>query len=320
MKKLTSLIISFLIMISTFTLASIPQVQALSKSESSNKIKAGKYTFEYGKYISPNYDISIWINKNKTCRYENMVEKTDLNGIWEINETEEYGVLKKILVLRLENGIKKAFQLNLGNNFLGSPDIDWAIKSANPIKLNISKGKTYIKVKWNKANWSKYAKGYGTIGYEIQYSTNKSFKNKKIVRVYSKNTTSKIITNIKGNKKYYFRIRSFIYTKGNYEKSTVFSYNDYSAVKSIKTPSGCHTAKNLTKTQICRKLLNIYKTEETCFIDGKFKLYGVTYYSARLGRHVDGHISTDSWIAISSDGHEMLQGHYDFNKKIFYFY
>lgn len=46
-------------------------------------------------------------------------------------------------------------------------------------------------------------------GYEIQYSTDKNFKNAKSVKVGKNKTTSKSIDNLKSGKKYYVRVRSY---------------------------------------------------------------------------------------------------------------
>ena len=54
--------------------------------------------------------------------------------------------------------------------------------------------------------WGKNAKGNG---YQIQYSTDKNFKNAKTVTVTSAKTTSKKITGLKKNETYYVRIRPY---------------------------------------------------------------------------------------------------------------
>lgn len=46
-------------------------------------------------------------------------------------------------------------------------------------------------------------------GYEIQYSTDKNFKNAKTVKVGKNKTTSKTINKLKSGKKYYVRVRSY---------------------------------------------------------------------------------------------------------------
>ncbi len=77
-----------------------------------------------------------------------------------------------------------------------------------------------------KIGWKKVLKG---TGYQIQYSTKKSFiKNVVSFRVKDKYSNYKKIKNLKKGKKYYFRVRSYKYYKGNRY------YSSWSEVKSIK--------------------------------------------------------------------------------------
>lgn len=62
-------------------------------------------------------------------------------------------------------------------------------------------GKGKLKVSWKKDK--------NASGYEITYSTKKSFKNKKTVVVKSKKTTSKVIKKLKSKKTYYVKVRSY---------------------------------------------------------------------------------------------------------------
>ena len=62
-------------------------------------------------------------------------------------------------------------------------------------------GKNRIKVKWKVNSYCD--------GYILEYSTNKSFKNAKSIIIDDKHINSKIINNLKDNKKYYIRIRTY---------------------------------------------------------------------------------------------------------------
>jgi len=76
--------------------------------------------------------------------------------------------------------------------------------------------------------WKKQTKG-GIAGYEIQYSTNKSFKkNVKTATIKKAKTTSKKIKKLKSKKKYFVRIRTFKVSNG--EKV----YSRWSKTKSVK--------------------------------------------------------------------------------------
>ena len=82
-------------------------------------------------------------------------------------------------------------------------------------------GKGKLKVSWKKDK--------NASGYEITYSTKKSFKNKKTVVVKSKKTTSKVIKKLKSKKTYYVKVRS--YKKSGKTKV----YGSYSKVKSLRS-------------------------------------------------------------------------------------
>lgn len=68
-----------------------------------------------------------------------------------------------------------------------------------------------------------------TTGYQIQYATKSNFKGGKTVLVNKNKTTSKTISKLKANKKYYVRIRTYKTIKG------VKYYGNWSGRKSAKT-------------------------------------------------------------------------------------
>ncbi len=74
----------------------------------------------------------------------------------------------------------------------------------NKLKLrNISAKST--KKKQVTFKWAKNSKAHG---YTMQYSTNKQFKNCKTITITGKKNCSKVVTNLKSGKKYYYRICS----------------------------------------------------------------------------------------------------------------
>lgn len=90
-------------------------------------------------------------------------------------------------------------------------------KQTAKVKAN---GKKKIKVSWKK---DKKASGY-----EIVYSTKKSFKGKKTVVVKSNKTTSKVVKKLTSKKKYFVKVRSYKQT------GKTKTYGAYSAVKTVK--------------------------------------------------------------------------------------
>ena len=94
------------------------------------------------------------------------------------------------------------------------------------------KGATIKKVTANKkafkVNW--YKNTTQTSGYEIKYSTNSKFKSEnKTINIKSNKTTSKTVKNLKKNKKYYVKIRTYKTVKGKK------IYSSWSKVLKVKT-------------------------------------------------------------------------------------
>jgi hypothetical protein len=73
-----------------------------------------------------------------------------------------------------------------------------------------------VKSKTSKTILVKWKKDSKATGYILQYSTDKHFKkNVKTVTVSNKKTTSKTISKLKGNKKYYVRVCSYVKSSKN---------------------------------------------------------------------------------------------------------
>lgn len=95
--------------------------------------------------------------------------------------------------------------------------------TVNPAKVKLTGVKNY-KGKKLKAYWKKNTK---VTGYQVQYSTSSKFKSAKTVTVKGCKNTSKNITKLTKNKKYYVRVRTYkTVSKVNY-------YSGWSNVKSI---------------------------------------------------------------------------------------
>ena len=99
-------------------------------------------------------------------------------------------------------------------------------KSNKPKKTSISKLKAEkkgFKVTWKKISNAK--------GYQVKYSTSKKFtkKTSKTVTVKKATTTSKTVKDLKKNKTYFVKVRSYKTVNGKKV------YSDWSKVKSVKT-------------------------------------------------------------------------------------
>ena len=100
----------------------------------------------------------------------------------------------------------KAIEVGANNECLKNAKIHY--NSPYPTSISkITSRKKGFSVKWKKVN--------STTGYQIQYATDSKFtKNKKTVGFKGAKTTSKTIKGLKGNKKYYVRIRTYKTVKG----------------------------------------------------------------------------------------------------------
>lgn len=92
-------------------------------------------------------------------------------------------------------------------------------KSVSNLKVSSTAAKK-IKVSWKKAS--------NITGYQIQYSTNKDFKNAESITVKKAGTKSATISKLKSNKKYYVRIRAY-----KTVSKTKF-YSNWSGTKNVK--------------------------------------------------------------------------------------
>ena len=90
-------------------------------------------------------------------------------------------------------------------------------KQTAKVKAN---GKKKIKVSWKKDK--------NASGYEITYSTKKSFKGKKTIVVKNNKTTSKVVKKLTSKKKYFVKVRSYK------QVGKTKTYGTYSKVKTVK--------------------------------------------------------------------------------------
>ena len=88
-----------------------------------------------------------------------------------------------------------------------------SIANKNSVKkIKIKKLKKSVKVSWSK--------GTNITGYQIQYSNKKNFKKAKTKNISGNKINGYIIKNLKTNKKYYIRIRTYLLENGKKYYST----------------------------------------------------------------------------------------------------
>ena len=102
-----------------------------------------------------------------------------------------------------------------GKNYTGTKKLTYKINAKAPAKTTVKLSKA--KKTSLKASWSKVA---NATSYEVQYGTSKSFKGAKTVKVSSK-SSSKVLTKLKKNKKYYVRVRAVRTVKVDNKNTTL---------------------------------------------------------------------------------------------------
>ena len=148
--------------------------------------------------------------KNPTITVKDAAGKT----ISSSNYTVSYATTRKSI------GTHKVTVTFKGSKYEGSLSAKFVINPKAPSIKSASNLVKGVKVTWKPVS--------GITGYQIQLSTNKSFKNSKIISA-SKTATSKKITGLSTgtiSKKYYVRVRTYKKVSGNWY------YSDWSSAKS----------------------------------------------------------------------------------------
>lgn len=186
-----------------------------------------------------------------------------------------------------------AVTISFKGNFTGKAVRYFKIVPKGSKLSGISKKDNSLTVRWTRQKEQ-------ISGYQIQYSTNKNFRgNTKTVTVKGSTCVSKKLGSLRGNRRYYVRVRTYKTAKS--QGKSIRLYSGWSKGQSVKTgykmPSGKRV---LTKS----KGVNYYKGRRE------------TWYSQRVlrggglkipGRHVgeDGTIrDKDNYICISSSTHK----------------
>lgn len=129
---------------------------------------------------------------------------------------------------KISNGKKYAYRVFAFNDAGEKTIVSEA--SNNIAKCFLSQPKIGKLTGGSRALTVKWDKNTKCTGYEVQYSLTRNFaKNSKKINISKKNTVSKKITGLKGNKTYYVRIRSYKSHDG--EKD----FSAWSATKNVRT-------------------------------------------------------------------------------------
>ncbi|MDD6355562.1 MAG: leucine-rich repeat domain-containing protein [Oscillospiraceae bacterium] len=117
-------------------------------------------------------------------------------------------------------------KIKLKGNYSGTVTKTFDIVPKGTSIKKISASKKGFKVYWK-------AQKKNTTGYEIQYSTAKSFKNAKTVKVSKNSATSQSVAKLSGKKKYFVRVRTYKTVKFDGKKCKV--YSSWSNPKTVVT-------------------------------------------------------------------------------------
>lgn len=158
--------------------------------------------------------------------------KVTYNGYEKYNNITVYDKLGNVIpaseyVVTYEDNIlcgKAWVYVNfIGNNYKGELTSCFIIVPAKPTTVSLTAKKNKITFKWNKDTTAS--------GYEIQYSTSKSFSKSKTksVTVTKNSTKSKTFSKLLKKKKYYVRIRAYKTIDG------VNQFGSWSKKMSVKT-------------------------------------------------------------------------------------
>jgi len=132
-------------------------------------------------------------------------------------------ISSKFYTLSYSKGRKKVGKytiiLKFKNGHTGTYKYTFKILPKSTYVSKVNKGQKSLKVGWYK--------GKNIDGYQIQYSTNTSFKSAKFKTVKGYNKSSTVLKNLKKNKMYFVRIRTYKVVKGvtYYSNWSPYRYN-----------------------------------------------------------------------------------------------
>ena len=123
---------------------------------------------------------------------------------------------------------KYTVKVTFKGNYSGTKELTFTISPQKVMLSKVSATKKGFKAVWKKSK----AK---VTGYEISYSTNKSFKKKatKTVPIKGYKVTSKTVKKLKAKTTYYVKVRAYQNIKAG--KKTVKLYSKWSSAKQVKT-------------------------------------------------------------------------------------
>lgn len=197
-----------------------------------NKVVFRARNFNQGIFV-PEYDITINLDRVQTFSLSSesytyngkakkpSVKLIDFNGskISSSNYNVTYPSGRK-------NVGEYKIKIRFKNAYAGNPVIykTFVIKPKGTSITSLTSSGKKITVKWKKQSTQ-------TSGYQIEYSTSSKFKNAKVSTISKNSKTSKVISNLKSNKKYFVRVRTYKTVKVNGKSKKI--YSSWSKAKAI---------------------------------------------------------------------------------------
>lgn len=189
-------------------------------------------------FFNPNIQWSISFGRVlEPASIEVMLKRSSDGKTWNFNGQKANGqffvsnvnygkpgcvVFRPSNITAYKNGDQYHVTVKENGNVIADYDVNFFSLTKTPAKVKLSSlttGKThYVKASWKKVDCD---------GYQVRYSTSKSFKSYKTVTVKNEKTLSKTISKLKKGKNYYVKVRA--YNQGHKGKA----YGGFSTVKKI---------------------------------------------------------------------------------------
>ncbi len=181
----------------------------------------GNYSGTVTKYFTINPKITL---SKTSCTFNGKVQKPTVT----VKDAKGNKINKKYYKVSYAKGMKNVgiydIKITFKGKHKGSYKKTFTIRPKTTKITHLTSKDCDFTVKWKKVS--------GVTGYQIQYATNKKFKNAKTTTVKGANKTSKTVKKLNGNKKYYVRVRTYKTVKIN--NKNIKKYSSYTKANNLK--------------------------------------------------------------------------------------
>lgn len=204
-------------------------VHATVKSADAGAYEGAETTFDINVYPKPTSIESLKTASDKGDKMKVAWKKNATAGGYRIQYSTDEGFEKDVETINIQGNqttAKTISGLQAGKTYYvqiqalskGTTELTARWSEAESLKVVAAPATTKLSKAYNKKGKkirTTWKKTKGASGYQIQYSTEKTFKSAKSVKVKSAKTTSKTIKNLTKGKTYYVRIRTVKTVGGN---------------------------------------------------------------------------------------------------------